>query len=158
MLWVLYSVFAPSTFDVRKPSSAHESDDSETSGTVVSDSDCCAVECLGSNPGEDIDVCKCIVPSRNGGTINSPLPFASQVLSCGWWKGKRDGKPMTTPGVFSQNCGGNEPNHTVTCVELKATANDRRHLALFHDEFREARSGLYRTGGLSNNNNNILCD
>ncbi|GFW65046.1 uncharacterized protein TNCV_393121 [Trichonephila clavipes] len=24
-----------------------------------------------SNPGEDMDVCKCIVPSRNGGTLNS---------------------------------------------------------------------------------------
>ncbi|GFW41612.1 uncharacterized protein TNCV_4035281 [Trichonephila clavipes] len=26
---------------------------------------------LGSSPGEDMDVCKCIVPSRNGGTLNS---------------------------------------------------------------------------------------
>ncbi|GFT86828.1 uncharacterized protein TNCV_4164001 [Trichonephila clavipes] len=26
---------------------------------------------LDSNPGEDIDVCKCIVPSRHGGTLNS---------------------------------------------------------------------------------------
>ncbi|GFU37738.1 hypothetical protein TNCV_1466081 [Trichonephila clavipes] len=26
---------------------------------------------LGSNPGEDIDVCKCIVPLRHGGTLNS---------------------------------------------------------------------------------------
>ncbi|GFV44834.1 uncharacterized protein TNCV_563831 [Trichonephila clavipes] len=26
---------------------------------------------LGSNLGEDMDVCKCIVPSRNGGTLNS---------------------------------------------------------------------------------------
>ncbi|GFW52908.1 uncharacterized protein TNCV_2394871 [Trichonephila clavipes] len=26
---------------------------------------------LGSYPGEDMDVCKCIVPSRHGGTINS---------------------------------------------------------------------------------------
>ncbi|GFV70655.1 uncharacterized protein TNCV_3842341 [Trichonephila clavipes] len=26
---------------------------------------------LGSNPGEDMDVCKCIVPSRHGGTLNS---------------------------------------------------------------------------------------
>ncbi|GFX72493.1 hypothetical protein TNCV_4060901 [Trichonephila clavipes] len=36
---------------------------------------------------------------------------------------------------------------------LKATANDRRHLALCHDEFRGPRSGLYRSGGISNNNN-----
>ncbi|GFW72535.1 uncharacterized protein TNCV_3797631 [Trichonephila clavipes] len=26
---------------------------------------------LGSNPGEDMDVCKCTVPSRHGGTLNS---------------------------------------------------------------------------------------
>ncbi|GFY10661.1 hypothetical protein TNCV_2194821 [Trichonephila clavipes] len=26
---------------------------------------------LGSNPGEDMDVCKCIVPSWHGGTLNS---------------------------------------------------------------------------------------
>ncbi|GFT28732.1 uncharacterized protein TNCV_3584671 [Trichonephila clavipes] len=26
---------------------------------------------LGSNPGEDMDVCKCIVPLRHGGTLNS---------------------------------------------------------------------------------------
>ncbi|GFU76022.1 uncharacterized protein TNCV_1540001 [Trichonephila clavipes] len=25
----------------------------------------------GSNPGEDMDVCKCIVPSQHGGTLNS---------------------------------------------------------------------------------------
>ncbi|GFY05371.1 uncharacterized protein TNCV_2208161 [Trichonephila clavipes] len=26
---------------------------------------------LGSNPGEDMDVCECIVPSRHRGTLNS---------------------------------------------------------------------------------------
>ncbi|GFS66146.1 hypothetical protein TNCV_2511121 [Trichonephila clavipes] len=26
---------------------------------------------LGSNPGEDMDICKCIVPSPHGGTLNS---------------------------------------------------------------------------------------
>ncbi|GFV97307.1 uncharacterized protein TNCV_2038171 [Trichonephila clavipes] len=26
---------------------------------------------LGSNPGEDMGVCKCIVPSQHGGTLNS---------------------------------------------------------------------------------------
>ncbi|GFV54478.1 uncharacterized protein TNCV_2865621 [Trichonephila clavipes] len=26
---------------------------------------------MGSNPGEDNDVCKCIVPSRHGSTLNS---------------------------------------------------------------------------------------
>ncbi|GFW19528.1 hypothetical protein TNCV_1604201 [Trichonephila clavipes] len=35
---------------------------------------------------------------------------------------------------------------------LKATANDRRHLVLCHDEFRGPRYGLCRSGGISNNN------
>ncbi|GFV85161.1 hypothetical protein TNCV_4172141 [Trichonephila clavipes] len=29
------------------------------------------VQGLGSNPGEDMDVCKCIAPLRHGGTLNS---------------------------------------------------------------------------------------
>ncbi|GFX19850.1 uncharacterized protein TNCV_1434111 [Trichonephila clavipes] len=37
--------------------------------------------------------------------------------------------------VLPLNWGGTELNRTVTCMVLKATANDRRHLALFHDEF-----------------------
>ncbi|GFX76761.1 uncharacterized protein TNCV_664681 [Trichonephila clavipes] len=38
-------------------------------------------------------------------------------------------------GVLPQNWGETELNHTVTCMVLKATANDRRPLALCHDEF-----------------------
>ncbi|PRD21344.1 UNVERIFIED_CONTAM: hypothetical protein NCL1_51985 [Trichonephila clavipes] len=34
---------------------------------------------------------------------------------------------------------------------LKATANDKRHLALCHDEFRGPRTGLCQSGGISNN-------
>ncbi|GFU80268.1 uncharacterized protein TNCV_3520451 [Trichonephila clavipes] len=37
---------------------------------------------LGSNPGEDTDVCKCIVPSRYGGTVNSrraTSPFKEDI-------------------------------------------------------------------------------
>ncbi|GFX81019.1 uncharacterized protein TNCV_1910121 [Trichonephila clavipes] len=44
--------------------------------------------------------------------------------------------------VVPLNCGGIEPNRTVTCMVLKAMANDRRHLALCPDEFRGPRSGL----------------
>ncbi|GFU85396.1 hypothetical protein TNCV_2387001 [Trichonephila clavipes] len=36
---------------------------------------------------------------------------------------------------------------------LKATANDRRHLALCHQKFRGHRSGFCRSGGIGNNNN-----
>ncbi|GFW46938.1 hypothetical protein TNCV_2982941 [Trichonephila clavipes] len=37
---------------------------------------------LGSNPGENMDVCKCIVPSRYGGTLNNlraPSPLVRLV-------------------------------------------------------------------------------
>ncbi|GFT91474.1 hypothetical protein TNCV_4286231 [Trichonephila clavipes] len=44
---------------------------SRLSGIVVSDIDCCAVGTGCSNPGEDMDACKCIVPSWHGGTLNS---------------------------------------------------------------------------------------
>ncbi|GFY14423.1 uncharacterized protein TNCV_1314771 [Trichonephila clavipes] len=60
-----------------------------------------------------------------------------------------------TQGFLSQNWGGNEPNRTVTCMVLKATDNDRRHLALCHDEFRGPQSGLCRSVGISSNNKNI---
>ncbi|GFX17213.1 hypothetical protein TNCV_2857361 [Trichonephila clavipes] len=45
-----------------------------------------------------------------------------------------------------------EPNRTVTCMVLKATANDRRHLALCPGEFHGPRSGICRLGGCSSNN------
>ncbi|GFT10205.1 uncharacterized protein TNCV_3734961 [Trichonephila clavipes] len=44
--------------------------------------------------------------------------------------------PNQPQGILSQNWGENELNHSVTCMVLKATANDRLHLALCHDEFR----------------------
>ncbi|GFV22674.1 hypothetical protein TNCV_2078641 [Trichonephila clavipes] len=62
-----------------------------------------------------------------------------QVLSCG--RGREMGDPCPPPGVLPQNWGGNEPSRTVTYMVLKAMENDRRHLALCHDEFRGPRSG-----------------
>ncbi|GFU69436.1 uncharacterized protein TNCV_5123621 [Trichonephila clavipes] len=41
--------------------------------------------------------------------------------------------PDHPQGAFPQNWGETELNHYVTCMMLKATANDRRHLALCHD-------------------------
>ncbi|GFX01579.1 hypothetical protein TNCV_3970821 [Trichonephila clavipes] len=34
---------------------------------------------MGSNPGEGMDVCKCAVPLRHGGTLNSPQAVSSLV-------------------------------------------------------------------------------
>ncbi|GFW28308.1 transposable element Tcb1 transposase [Trichonephila clavipes] len=51
--------------------------------------------------------------------------------------------------VFSLNWDRTEPNGTVTCMVLKAKANERRQLALCHDEFCGPRSGLCRSDGLT---------
>ncbi|GFT25505.1 uncharacterized protein TNCV_3173831 [Trichonephila clavipes] len=39
---------------------------------------------LGSNPGEDMDVCKCIVPSLHGGTLNSRRAASPLVRLVEW--------------------------------------------------------------------------
>ncbi|GFW32348.1 hypothetical protein TNCV_675071 [Trichonephila clavipes] len=61
----------------------------------------------------------------------------------GWWKGKKSGRPLITPRVFSLKFGWDRANRTVTCMVLKAMANDRRkNLAPCCDEFRGPRSDV----------------
>ncbi|GFX82612.1 uncharacterized protein TNCV_1192871 [Trichonephila clavipes] len=43
--------------------------------------------------------------------------------------------PDYPQGVLPQNWGETKLNHSVTCMVLKAKPNDKRHLALCHDEF-----------------------
>ncbi|GFS98236.1 hypothetical protein TNCV_944201 [Trichonephila clavipes] len=50
------------------------------SGKVVSDVTAAPLG-MGSNPGEDMDVCKCVVPSRQGANLKAVKP---QVLLGGW--------------------------------------------------------------------------
>ncbi|GFW65860.1 uncharacterized protein TNCV_586861 [Trichonephila clavipes] len=74
------------------------------------------------------------VPARHGGTLNSrraESPLVRLVEGEERWKASDHPK-----SVLPLNWGGIEPNRTDTCMVLKATANDRRHLALCHDEFR----------------------
>ncbi|GFX37641.1 uncharacterized protein TNCV_3201641 [Trichonephila clavipes] len=81
-----------------------------------------------------MDVCKCIVPSRHGGTLNShraTSPLVRLVEREERWE-----DPDHPQGILPQNWGETELNRSVTCMVLKATANDRRHLAICHDEFR----------------------
>ncbi|GFW77334.1 uncharacterized protein TNCV_924501 [Trichonephila clavipes] len=61
---------------------------------------------LGSNLGEDMDVCKCIVPLRLGGTLNSRRA-ASPLLRLGEEK-ERWKAPDPSQGVLPQNCGENQ--------------------------------------------------
>ncbi|GFU40520.1 cullin-4A [Trichonephila clavipes] len=79
---------------------------------------------LGSNPGEDRNVCKCLVPLRQGSTLNS-LRATSHLV---WLvEGEERWETPDNPQVFLPlNWVGVEPNCTVTCMVLKAKANDRR--------------------------------
>ncbi|GFV32022.1 uncharacterized protein TNCV_1195541 [Trichonephila clavipes] len=80
-----------------------------------------------------MDVCKCVVPLRHEGTLNSrraASPLVRLVEEEERWEASEH--PQS---VFPLNWGGTEPNRTVTYMVLKATANLRRHLALCHDEF-----------------------
>ncbi|GFW93679.1 uncharacterized protein TNCV_4542061 [Trichonephila clavipes] len=101
-----------------------------------------------------MDVCKCIVTSRHGGTPNrrrAASPFVRLVEGEERWE--TSDHPQS---VLPLNWGGTEPNHAISCMGLKATGNDKRHLALCHDEFRGPRFGLCRSSDISNNNISVL--
>ncbi|GFU76330.1 uncharacterized protein TNCV_285301 [Trichonephila clavipes] len=67
---------------------------------------------LSLNPGDDMDACKCIVPSRHGGTINSRRSASPLVRLV---EGEmRCETPDHLQGVLPQNWGGNEPNRAIT--------------------------------------------
>ncbi|GFV86196.1 uncharacterized protein TNCV_671931 [Trichonephila clavipes] len=87
-----------------------------------------------------MDVCKYIVPSRHEGTLNSSRdasPIVRLVEGKERWEA-----PDHPQGVLPLNWGETELNRSVICMVLKATANDRCHLALCHDEYRGPCSGL----------------
>ncbi|GFW25426.1 hypothetical protein TNCV_3721541 [Trichonephila clavipes] len=87
---------------------------------------------LGSNSGEGMDACKCIVPLRLGGTLNSRRA-ASHLGRLG--KGKTGGRPLISPNVFSLKIGVKQSQivlSSVLCSKLRLTTGI--HSALFHDE------------------------
>ncbi|GFW15440.1 uncharacterized protein TNCV_4655801 [Trichonephila clavipes] len=82
---------------------------------------------LGSSSGEDMDVCKCIVPLRHGVTLNSRRAASPLV----WLveEEKRWEASDHPQGFLPLNWGGTEQKRTVTCTVLKAKANDRRKIS-----------------------------
>ncbi|GFW08110.1 hypothetical protein TNCV_2978771 [Trichonephila clavipes] len=67
-----------------------------------------------------MDVCKCIVPLWQGDILNSHRAASLLVRLVAGSTGT-----LTLPqGTLPQNWGGIELNRTVTCMVLKATAND----------------------------------
>ncbi|GFS57192.1 uncharacterized protein TNCV_491141 [Trichonephila clavipes] len=82
-----------------------------------------------------MDVCKCIVPLQHGSTLNSCR--AASLLVWLVEGEKRWEAPDQPHGFLPLNWGVTEQKRTVTCMMLKAKANDRRKiLALSRDEFR----------------------
>ncbi|GFT23443.1 uncharacterized protein TNCV_2016981 [Trichonephila clavipes] len=70
-----------------------------------------------------MDVCKCIVSSGHGITLNkrqTASPLLKLVEEQERWMA-----PNHPQVVFRPNWGGTEQNRIVTCMVLKSTANDR---------------------------------
>ncbi|GFV94325.1 uncharacterized protein TNCV_2267791 [Trichonephila clavipes] len=82
-----------------------------------------------------MDVCKCIVPSWHGGTLNSCQTTSPLIRMVG--EEERCEIPDHPQDGLPQNWGKTMLNRSVTCMILKAAANGRRHIALCHDEIRE---------------------
>ncbi|GFT38305.1 uncharacterized protein TNCV_2638671 [Trichonephila clavipes] len=81
---------------------------------------------LCSNPGEDMDVFKCIVTLRYEGTLNSCRAASPLVWLV---EGKERWETHDHPqGFLSLNWDGPHQKRTVTCMGLKAKANGRRKL------------------------------
>ncbi|GFX45497.1 uncharacterized protein TNCV_2740341 [Trichonephila clavipes] len=77
-----------------------------------------------SNPEDGMDICKCIALLRHGGTLNSRRAASSFVwLVEGEEEREATGHPQ---GFLPLNWGRTEKNRTVTCMVLKAKANDMR--------------------------------
>ncbi|GFV28832.1 uncharacterized protein TNCV_4544951 [Trichonephila clavipes] len=81
-----------------------------------------------------MDAYKCIVPSWHGGTLNNRRA-TSPLVRLG--EGEEGWKtPDFSQGSSPENCGETEQNCIVTCMVLKAKANDRRkNLNISRDEF-----------------------
>ncbi|GFY00692.1 uncharacterized protein TNCV_2140851 [Trichonephila clavipes] len=76
---------------------------------------------LGSNSGEDMDVCKCIVPSRHEGTLNSRR--ATSPLMRLVEEEERSEAPDHHQGVLPQNWDETELNRSVTSMVTKRQAS-----------------------------------
>ncbi|GFV51327.1 uncharacterized protein TNCV_3615251 [Trichonephila clavipes] len=94
-----------------------------------------------------------------GYLIAVPLIAVKSQVRClvKWVEGEKGWEaPDNAQGILLLSWGGTEINHSVTCMVLKATANNMSYLALCHDEFRGPSSGLCRSGGISNKSNKPL--
>ncbi|GFV37418.1 uncharacterized protein TNCV_3174521 [Trichonephila clavipes] len=76
---------------------------------------------MGTNPRDDMDVCKCIVPSQREGALSR---HRAASLLVRFVEGEERWKAPNQPQYFlPQNWGENELNRSVTCMVLKNTAS-----------------------------------
>ncbi|GFV17450.1 hypothetical protein TNCV_4008911 [Trichonephila clavipes] len=68
-----------------------------------------------------MDVCKCILSLRHGGTQNSRRATSRLVGG----RGREVGGPWPPAGFLPLNLDGTEKSRTATCMVLKAKANDK---------------------------------
>ncbi|GFV79272.1 uncharacterized protein TNCV_71401 [Trichonephila clavipes] len=103
-----------------------------------------------------MDVCKCTVPLRHGGILNTRRDASSLV----WlveveerWEAL--GHPN---GFLPLNWDGTEQNRTFTCIMLKPKDNETgvKILALIRDEFRGLRSDFVRQVALVTTQQQLL--
>ncbi|GFW91489.1 transposable element Tcb2 transposase [Trichonephila clavipes] len=76
------------------------------------------------NPGEGMNVCKCVVPWRHGCTLQNRRP-ASPLVRLVEGKQRSEALALSRVFVLPQNWGGIELNHTVNFMVLKAIPNNR---------------------------------
>ncbi|GFU70642.1 hypothetical protein TNCV_527951 [Trichonephila clavipes] len=101
-----------------------------------------------------MDVCKCIVPLRDGSTLNS-RQVASPLVRL--LEGKRGGRPLKPiQGVLPSNRGTTDLNRTVICMVLKAMSNDRRISSSWPQCILRDSIWHRQTGSISNNNKKML--
>ncbi|GFW48585.1 hypothetical protein TNCV_4241661 [Trichonephila clavipes] len=109
-VWVSGPTKMPTALDVRR-----------------SDVTACGKKCqsqvgLGSNPGEGIDICKCIVTLRHGDTLKQPSSRKSSREVGG--REREVGALTPSQGVLPQNWVEIEPNHNVMAISLLRASNN----------------------------------
>ncbi|GFV36446.1 uncharacterized protein TNCV_2234931 [Trichonephila clavipes] len=107
---------------------------------------------LGSNPGEGMDFCECILPLQYEVTLKSCR--AARPLMRLLEEEERWESPDHPQGFLPLKWGRTEQNRTVACMVLNAKANNMRtNLGLGCDELRGPRSDFVR----HDNRNLIIC-
>ncbi|GFU29371.1 hypothetical protein TNCV_1239781 [Trichonephila clavipes] len=89
---------------------------------------------LGSNPGEGMDTCKCIVPSRHGGTLNSGRAASPLVRLVSGYE-----RPRPTTDVHLAPCHDESRGPRSDYVRQVPLATTTQHNSFYNGDFGEER-------------------